>query len=63
MLINTPGEAASAVTCLDGYAMAKQGRAGSALAIAAIGSFVGGTVAVFGKTEALQKHIPEIAVD
>ncbi|NVO12623.1 MAG: tripartite tricarboxylate transporter permease [Rhodoplanes sp.] len=48
VLINTPGEAASAVTCLDGYAMAKQGRAGAALAVAAIGSFVGGTVAVGG---------------
>jgi putative tricarboxylic transport membrane protein len=46
VLINTPGEAASAVTCLDGYEMAKRGRAGAALAIAAIGSFVGGTVAV-----------------
>jgi putative tricarboxylic transport membrane protein len=46
VLINTPGEAASAVTCLDGYQMAKNGRAGAALAIAAIGSFVGGTVAV-----------------
>ena len=45
VLINVPGEAASVVTCIDGYAMAKQGRAGSALAIAAIGSFVGGTVA------------------
>ena len=48
VLINTPGEAASAVTCLDGYAMSKQGRAGAALSIAAIGSFIGGTVAVFG---------------
>ncbi len=46
VLINTPGEAASAVTCLDGYQMARNGRAGAALAIAAIGSFVGGTVAV-----------------
>ena len=45
VLINVPGEAASVVTCIDGYAMARQGRAGSALAIAAIGSFVGGTVA------------------
>ena len=45
VLINVPGEAASVVTCIDGYAMAKQGRAGSALAIAAIGSFIGGTVA------------------
>ena len=45
VLINVPGEAASVVTCIDGYQMALQGRAGSALAIAAIGSFVGGTLA------------------
>jgi len=45
VLINTPGEAASAITCLEGYEMAKRGRAGAALAIAAIGSFVGGNVA------------------
>lgn len=45
VLINVPGEAASVITCIDGYAMARQGRAGSALAIAAIGSFVGGTAA------------------
>ena len=48
VLINVPGEAASVVTCLDGYEMAKQGRAGAALGIAAIGSFFGGTVATFG---------------
>ncbi|MDR0440393.1 MAG: tripartite tricarboxylate transporter permease [Candidatus Accumulibacter sp.] len=48
VLINTPGEAASAVTCLDGYAMAKTGRAGPALAVAAIGSFIGGIVATLG---------------
>ena len=48
VLINTPGEAASAITCVEGYAMAKSGRAGSALAIAAIGSFVGGTVSTMG---------------
>src|SRR5262245_37838747 len=48
VLVNVPGEAASAITCLDGYEMAKKGRAGSALAVAAIGSFVGGTVATFG---------------
>ena len=48
VLVNVPGEAASAVTCLDGYAMAKQGRAGPALSIAAIGSFIGGTVATLG---------------
>ncbi len=45
VLMNVPGEAASAITCLDGYAMAKQGRAGVALSIAAIGSFIGGTIA------------------
>jgi putative tricarboxylic transport membrane protein len=46
VLVNVPGEAASAVTCLDGYQMAKKGRAGAALAIAAIGSFIGGNLAV-----------------
>jgi len=45
VLLNVPGEAASAITCLDGYQMAKQGRGGAALAIAAIGSFIGGTIA------------------
>src|SRR5512140_2023957 len=48
VLVNVPGEAASVVTCLDGYAMAKQGRAGAALGIAAIGSFIGGSVATLG---------------
>ncbi len=48
VLVNVPGEAASAITCLDGHAMAKKGRAGPALAIAAIGSFIGGTVATLG---------------
>jgi len=48
VLINVPGEAASVVTCLDGYAMARQGRAGPALGVAAIGSFIGGTVATVG---------------
>ena len=48
VLLNVPGEAASVVTCLDGYQMAKQGRAGPALAVAAIGSFIGGTVATMG---------------
>ncbi len=48
VLINTPGEAASAITCLDGYEMSKRGRAGAALSIAAIGSLVGGTVATMG---------------
>src|SRR5918995_7030219 len=42
VLINVPGEAASVITCFDGHQMAKQGRAGTALGIAAIGSFIGG---------------------
>jgi len=45
VLINVPGEAASVVTCFDGHAMAKQGRGGTALGIAAIGSFIGGIFA------------------
>ena len=45
ILVNIPGEATSVITCLDGHQMARQGRAGSALGIAAIGSFVGGTLA------------------
>lgn len=47
VLVNVPGEAASVITCLDGFQMAKQGRAGPALGIAAIGSFIGGTFATF----------------
>src|SRR5258706_12526479 len=46
VLINTPGESASVVTCLDGYQMALQGRAGPALGSAAIGSFIAGTFGV-----------------
>jgi putative tricarboxylic transport membrane protein len=46
ILVNIPGEAASVPTAMDGYAMAKQGRAGPALAISAIGSFVAGTLSV-----------------
>jgi putative tricarboxylic transport membrane protein len=48
ILVNIPGEAASVVTCLDGYQMAKQGRAGPALGIAAFGSFIAGTLGVIG---------------
>ena len=44
ILVNLPGEASSAITCLDGYAMARNGRAGLALAVAAVASFVGGTI-------------------
>jgi putative tricarboxylic transport membrane protein len=50
VLINVPGEAASVITCLDGYQMARQGRAGTALGIAAIGSFVGGIFAALALT-------------
>src|SRR4051812_18577592 len=45
ILVNLPGETSSVVTCLDGHQMARQGRAGSALAIAALGSFFAGSVA------------------
>jgi putative tricarboxylic transport membrane protein len=48
VLMNVPGESSSVVTTFDGYQMAKQGRAGIALGIAAIGSFVGGTLSVIG---------------
>jgi len=44
ILVNIPGEAASVVTCLDGYQMARQGRAGPALGISALGSFIAGTI-------------------
>jgi putative tricarboxylic transport membrane protein len=50
ILLNTPGESSSVVTTLDGYQMAKQGRAGSALSIAAIGSFFAGIVALIALT-------------
>ena len=48
ILVNIPGEAASVVTCLDGYQMALQGRAGPALGIAAFGSFIAGTLGIVG---------------
>jgi putative tricarboxylic transport membrane protein len=48
ILLNIPGEAASVVTCVDGYQMARQGRAGTALAVAAGGSFVAGTLGIVG---------------
>jgi putative tricarboxylic transport membrane protein len=47
ILLNTPGESSSVVTAIDGYRMARRGRAGAALATAAIGSFVAGTIATF----------------
>ena len=57
ILVNVPGEPASVVTTLDGYAMARKGRAGAALAVAAIGSFVAGTFSVI----ALQLFAPLLA--
>jgi putative tricarboxylic transport membrane protein len=44
ILVNLPGETSAVVTCIDGYQMARQGRAGPALAVAAIGSFIAGTI-------------------
>lgn len=54
VLLNVPGEVSSVATCIDGYAMTKQGRAGAALSIAAVGSFVGGMVALAGMLFATQ---------
>lgn len=48
ILLNIPGEAASVVTCIDGYMMARKGRAGPALGISAFGSFIAGTFSVIG---------------
>lgn len=50
ILVNIPGESSSVVTCLDGYQMALQGRAGPALGIAAFGSFIAGTFAIIALT-------------
>ncbi len=57
ILVNVPGEPASVVTAIDGYRMARKGRAGAALAVAAIGSFVAGTISVV----ALQFFAPLVA--
>jgi putative tricarboxylic transport membrane protein len=57
ILVNIPGEAASVITCIDGYQMARQGRAGVALGISAFGSFIGGTLTVI----ALQMIAPPLA--
>ncbi len=48
ILMRIPGEAASVMTCIDGYAMTRKGRAGAALAIAAVGSYIAGTASVVG---------------
>ncbi|SCF11906.1 putative tricarboxylic transport membrane protein [Micromonospora viridifaciens] len=50
VLLRLPGEASSVVTVFDGHAMARQGRAGTALGIAAVGSFIGGTVSIIALT-------------
>jgi putative tricarboxylic transport membrane protein len=50
ILVNIPGEAASVMTCLDGYQMARQGRAGAALGMCAFGSFIAGTLGIVGMT-------------
>jgi len=50
ILLNIPGEATCVITCLDGYQMARKGRAGPALGIAAIGSFIAGTASLVGLT-------------
>src|SRR5437773_6612271 len=57
ILMRIPGEAASVMTCIDGYAMARKGRAGAALAIAAVGSFIAGT----GSVIALMLLAPPLA--
>lgn len=61
ILLNTPGESSSVVTALDGYQMAKQGRAGAALSIAAIGSFVAGVVSLLGLV-VLAEPLSEVAL-
>lgn len=48
ILLNIPGEAASVVTCIDGYKMSQKGRAGAALTVSAVGSFVAGTISILG---------------
>jgi putative tricarboxylic transport membrane protein len=57
ILLNIPGEAASIVTCIDGYQMARKGRAGPALVVSALGSFVAGTISVM----ALMLFAPALA--
>ncbi|MBK9114290.1 MAG: tripartite tricarboxylate transporter permease [Betaproteobacteria bacterium] len=61
ILVNLPGESSAVVTCLDGYQMARQGRAGKALAIAAIGSFIAGTFATL-EVAAFAPPLAEVAL-
>lgn len=62
ILINTPGEAGSVMTALDGYQMARKGRAGAALAVAAIGSFIAGTIGIVALS-ILAVPLAEVAID
>ena len=62
ILINTPGEAGSVMTALDGYQMARKGRAGAALAVAAIGSFIAGTIGIVALS-VLAVPLAEVAID
>ncbi|MBU8817793.1 tripartite tricarboxylate transporter permease [Mycolicibacterium goodii] len=62
VLLRLPGEASSVVTVFDGFALAKQGRAGTALGIAAIGSFVGATISIIGLS-LLAPVVAEVALD
>jgi putative tricarboxylic transport membrane protein len=62
ILVNIPGESASVVTCIDGYQMARQGRAGPALGISAFGSFIAGTAGVIGLA-ILAPSLANIALD
>jgi len=62
ILINTPGEAGSVMTALDGYQMARNGRAGAALAVAAIGSFIAGTIGIVALS-LLAVPLAEVAID
>jgi putative tricarboxylic transport membrane protein len=61
ILINIPGESASVVTCIDGYQMARQGRAGPALGIAAFGSFIAGTFSII-VIMAISKPVASVAL-
>src|SRR5690349_8900200 len=62
VLLRLPGEASSVVTVFDGFALAKQGKAGTALGIAAIGSFIGATISIIGLT-LLGPLVAEFALD
>ena len=62
VLLRLPGEASSVVTVFDGFALAKQGKAGTALGIAAIGSFVGATISIIGLT-LLAPVVASVALD